>query len=141
MGKQVMVLQHIRNVLLVEDDLPLAHGIQRALQRAGLTVHHVANGRLALDWLVENSVELVITDIFMDEMDGVEMVPKLKAAHPEIKIIATSGGSRMVNIDFLPVAKALGADRILPKPAKIEDLLETIRELDAEARERPVREN
>jgi DNA-binding response OmpR family regulator len=134
MGKQVTVFQHIKNVLLVEDDLPLAHGLQLALQRAGLTVHHVTNGRLALEWLKKNLVELVITDIFMDEMDGVEMLPKLKKAHPAIKIIASSGGSRMVNVDFLPVAKALGADRILPKPAKIETLLETIRELDAGTR-------
>lgn len=134
-------MQNIKNVLLVEDDLQLARGVQLALQRAGLTVHHAANGRLALNWLEENSAELVITDIFMDEMDGVEMVPKLKAAHPEIKIIATSGGSRVVNVDFLPLTKALGADRTLPKPATIETLLETIRELDAEAGTKPVREN
>ena len=133
--------KYIKNVLLVEDDLPLAHGLQIALERAGLTVHHVANGRLALDWLQKNPAELVITDIFMDEMDGVEMVPKLKKAHPAIKIIATSGGSRMVNVDFLPVAKALGADRILPKPAKMETLLETIHEFDAGARVQAVREN
>jgi CheY-like chemotaxis protein len=133
MGKQVSVLHYIKNVLLVEDDLQLARSIQLVLERSGLSVHHAANGRLALNWLQNNAVELVITDIFMDEMDGVEMVPKLKTSHPKIKIIATSGGSRMVNIDFLPVAKALGADRTLAKPAKIETLLETIRELDAEA--------
>jgi hypothetical protein len=47
----------------------------------------------------------------------------------------------MVNVDFLPVAKALGADRILPKPAKMETLLETIHEFDAGARVQAVREN
>jgi CheY-like chemotaxis protein len=131
-GKQAMLLQYIKTVLLVDDDFPLANGLRTALERSGMTVHHTANGRLALQWLAQNDADLVITDIFMDEMDGMEMVTNLKSDYPHIKIIAMSGGSRVVNLDCLPIAKALGANRILPKPARVEILLQLITELDEE---------
>ena len=127
-----MLLQRIKKVLLVDDDQSLAHSLQQALEREGLTVHHAANGRAALQWLRQNSADLVITDIFMDEMDGMEVVSSLKKDFPAIQIIATSGGSRVVNLDCLPLAKALGANRVLAKPARVEALLDLIAELDGE---------
>ena len=128
-----MVLQRIQKVLLVDDDVPLARSVQQALERCGLIVHHAANGRAALQWLRQNPADLVITDIFMDEMDGMEVVTTLKKDFPGIQIIATSGGSRVVNLDCLPLAKALGANRVLPKPARVEVLLDLIAELDQES--------
>ena len=92
----------------------------------------VSNGKLGLRWLETQPVDLVITDIYMDVMDGIETVTAVKKQFPHIKIIAMSGGSRLVNMDSLPLAKMLGADRTLAKPADISELLELIAELDKE---------
>ena len=81
---------------------------------------------------LDDPVDLVITDIYMDVMDGIETVTAVKKQFPHIKIIAMSGGSRLVNMDSLPLAKMLGADRTLAKPADISELLELIAELDKE---------
>lgn len=84
-------------------------------------------------WLqVNGAVDLVITDIFMDEMDGIETVSALKKNFPQTKILAMSGGSNIIKMDCLPVAKILGADRTLPKPAAVPELLKLIAELDLE---------
>jgi DNA-binding NtrC family response regulator len=127
-----MKLQNIKTVLLIDDDAWVAKGLQQVLQRHGFVVHTFNNGKHGLELLAKISADLVITDIFMDNMDGVEIVTALKKFHPKIKIIAMSGGSRMVPMDLLPVAKILGADRTLPKPVEMTALLNVIAELDAE---------
>jgi CheY-like chemotaxis protein len=85
-----------------------------------------------LQALASESVDLVITDIFMAVMDGMETVAEVKKLYPQLKIIAMSGGSQFVVMDALPVAKVLGADRTLAKPMQFEALLALIAELDAE---------
>ena len=124
---------NIKSILLVDDDRWLAKGLQQILQKEGFLVHLAANGREAMEWLDTNgSVDLVITDIYMEEMDGIETVNAVKKQFPNIKILAMSGGSNFTKMDCLPVAKILGADRTLPKPAVVPDLLKLIAELDAE---------
>ena len=119
-------------MLLIDDDPAVAGAWQTVLQRRGFQVHAVSNGKLGLRWLETQPVDLVITDIYMDVMDGIETVTAVKKQFPHIKIIAMSGGSRLVNMDSLPLAKMLGADRTLAKPADISELLELIAELDKE---------
>lgn len=126
---------NIKTILLVDDDRWLSKGLQQILQKEGYVVQATGNGHEAMAWLDANGpVDLVITDIFMDGMDGIETVTVLKKNYPDTKILAMSGGSNIIKMDCLPVAKILGADRTLPKPASVPDLLNLIHELDAEVR-------
>ena len=74
--------------------------------------------------------DLVITDIIMPEMEGLEVIIGLRKEFPDLKIIGMSGGARLQPGDYLNLACALGANRTtLTKPFEREELLEAVREL------------
>ena len=72
---------------------------------------------------------LIITDLLMPGQDGLETIEVLRQDDPVIKILAMSGGTRLRNMDFLPVAQHLGAHRTLYKPFSRDEFLTTIREM------------
>jgi DNA-binding NtrC family response regulator len=125
-------MRRIKNIVVVEDDVWLLDILKIVLSRQGFEVRAVSNGHEAIQMLEEKPAELVITDIFMEEMNGMDVVRIVKKQFPKTKIIAMSGGSPVVMMDSLSVAKKLGADRVLQKPADIPSLLNVVEELDAE---------
>ena len=113
-------------ILLIDDDDAGAQGMAKLLRRHGYTVLLAANGVAALRLVEKQTVGLVITDIFMDEMDGLETIMKLRHSHTEGPIIAISGGSPRIPMDCLSLARSLGAASALHKPVQIGDMLEAI---------------
>jgi YesN/AraC family two-component response regulator len=79
-------------------------------------VTEAENGRLGLEQLKTGTFDLVITDIIMPEMEGVETLMTVREQYPNVKVITMSGGGRTGNIDFLSAAEKLGASAILHKP-------------------------
>jgi len=135
MGNRVKTIDQprkIRTVLLIDDDVWLAGALQRVLVKNDFIVQVFNDGRLALEWLARERADLVITDIYMDHMDGMEVLKSLRDLFPKVKVIAMSGGSQVVDFDCLAIAKMLGAARTLPKPLQMDDLLSAINELEAE---------
>jgi YesN/AraC family two-component response regulator len=84
------------------------------------------NGGEGLRLLQTSTADLVITDIFMPEKDGLEVTATLRRLFPKLRIIAISGGT--ADFDYLDVVKNLGAHRALRKPLIVKELLETIRQ-------------
>ena len=121
----------IEKTLIIDNDAPLASGLQKLLVRSGFVVHTAGNGRLGLKHLETEPADLVITDIFMEEMEGLETIQTLKKRFPGLLIVAMSGGSRLVGLDCLEMARALGADATLQKPVPFDMLTQTIRGLDS----------
>jgi CheY-like chemotaxis protein len=62
----------------------------------------------------------------MPELDGIEAIRRIRNDHPGLRIIAMSGGGQIDKADFLHMAEALGADRVLEKPVRSERLLELV---------------
>ena len=116
-------------ILLVEDNDDLRAVLRTGLERAGYVVHAAVDGRAALRVLGQEPVDLVITDILMPDMDGLELIRSLRLSHPALPVIAISGGARLAMGDFLPVAKAFGAVQTLTKPFAISQLIEAVRAL------------
>jgi CheY-like chemotaxis protein len=77
----------------------------------------------------ENEVDLIITDLFMPEKSGLDLIETIKSLNPDIKFLAISGGSKKSNCDFLPVAEIVGANGTLQKPFTPEELREKVAEL------------
>lgn len=98
------------------------------LERAGYRVHAAADGEQALRYIEKNPVSLVITDLIMPQVEGIEMIVQLRKIRPELKIIAVSGGGRLRPETFLDAAKSLGAWKVMPKPVPTTDLLAAVRE-------------
>lgn len=118
------------HVLLVDDDVATRDPIGRLLELLGHQVTVAGDGLEALRLVGTQPFELAIVDIYMPQMDGLELIPKLKVQAPDIRIIATSGGYKAGRgIDLLRVAERAGADGILPKPFMIGELKDAMSEV------------
>src|SRR5690242_6535914 len=115
-------------ILVVDDEPGMLRVSLRALEGAGHVVVGCENGREALRQLGIHAVDLMITDIFMPEMEGLEMVRQARALHPEVPIVAVSGGF-VDGPDYLKVAQAFGAVAVLRKPFRAGELVSLVSEL------------
>lgn len=116
-------------ILLVEDDSALARSLEAVLRRDGYQVVLAPNGRVAMDAIARHPVVLVISDVFMPEGDGLELLNFLRRLKPRPPIVAMSGAGpgRIGNV--LKMAGALGAARVLAKPFTPSQLIGLVREL------------
>jgi CheY-like chemotaxis protein len=113
-------------IVLVEDDADQRLALKLALQVAGYPLRDAANGREALALQRERPAPFLITDIFMPEADGFELVATLRREFPNTKIIVVSGGGKRTKGDYLASAKLMGVDATLQKPFEIKTLLDTL---------------
>ena len=119
-----------KRILIVDDVKEIVSGISSILELEGFETFKAENGVEALD-LIDHSFDLVISDILMPEMDGIELCQAIKEKYPDIKIILISGGGRQSNVkqsyNYLETAKKLtGVDTILKKPFNPEELVTLI---------------
>ena len=110
-------------ILLVDDDQLVNETLSAILRRAGYVIATAANGDAGLKELRLQEFDLVIMDIVMPHRDGIETILEIRRNNPSQKIIAISGGSLEVDLDYLEYAKKLGADGVLYKPINREQLL------------------
>jgi len=119
----------MKRILIVEDEAGLRGLMCQALERCGYGVQGAGDGRAALALFQQQPADLVITDILMPEVEGLETIVSLRKQRPNLKIIAISGGGYYAGHDYLPVAQALGAARTLSKPFTCEELEAAVRSL------------
>jgi CheY-like chemotaxis protein len=116
-------------ILIIDDDVQTLNMLRKMLEREGYEVMDAPDGKEGLKLYRENPTDLIITDLIMPEMEGIETIQELKQDFPDIKIIAMSGGGRVGPGDYLHLAKMLGAQRTFAKPVERKELLKAIREL------------
>lgn len=117
-------------ILLVDDDQLVNTTLLMTLENQGHDVVACGDGRAALERLRQDTAfDVMITDILMPDMDGLELIRAVRALAPQLRIIAMSGGGRRGNQDFLQFAEAFGADAALTKPFNGETLLATLRDV------------
>lgn len=112
-----------KSILVVEDDPTVRSLIRRVLSMRGFVVHDVADGRAALDVARNTTFDLVITDLVMPEVEGLETIRLLKRDHPSLEILAVSGAYGGA---FLHAAELLGARDTLAKPFDADTLLAAV---------------
>lgn len=116
-------------ILVIDDDDTVRLSVRLALEDAEHDVDEASNGAEGLDRLKVQMADLVVTDIFMPEKEGLETIDEIRRDYPQVKIIAISGGGRIDPQDYLEIAKQLGADRVLFKPFDIQLMLDVVDEL------------
>ena len=122
--------QMMGEILIIEDDIVFRAFLREVLVREGYTVKEASTGREGLRMCRESSVPLVVTDIMMPDVDGLEVIRALRQGCPQTKIIAISGGcSQWSGPSMLDLAKQLGADIAYDKPFDTQDFLRGLREL------------
>jgi len=116
-------------VLVIEDDEDFRDLALRWFRSYGIEADGAANGAQGLARQRERPASVIVTDVFMPEMEGIETIHDLRREFPEAKIIAMSGRDPRMKFDVFHVARELGAARTFKKPFKFEELIAAVREL------------
>lgn len=116
----------ITSILVIDDDEHTRTLLRQVLGKAGYQVMEARNGKEGLRKFRQSPAALVITDLLMPEMDGLEVTKALHCEWPTVKIIAITGAAGEGN--FLDAARLLGAHRTMRKPFTGEALLQVVQE-------------
>jgi DNA-binding response OmpR family regulator len=101
------------HILVMEDDLSVAKGLEMVLSEEGYDVHLAGTGSLALDAFNEKRYDLLVADLRLPDMDGMEVIKKVKAEKPDTEVVVITGYGTAANA---VEAMKLGAHDFLPKP-------------------------
>ena len=117
-------MKKIFNILLVDDDPFLRSYLAAELEKYCYRVIVVENGLEALNSVAFCQFDVVITDIFMAQMDGIELIQSLRKSNPNIPVFALSGGGSLAwSADFLEFARRFGANEVFAKPVDMATLI------------------
>ena len=114
-------------LLLVEDDLPLANGLKQALQKSGYAVNHVAAGNAALHAVKVERPDIVILDIGLPDIDGIAVLKKLRVSDKTLPVLLLTARD---SVDDKVAGLDSGADDYLAKPFEMTELLARLRVLE-----------
>jgi len=115
-----------KSVLIIDDDVDIREFIATALSEFGFITYTAEDGLAGLTSFQSNSIDMVITDIYMPKMNGIELIQKLHRMNPDVKILAMSGDARNYNHEALNWAEAAGAFEVIDKPFELTQLIEMI---------------
>ncbi len=116
-------------ILVVDDEAMVRDALSRTLEHDGHEVDQAENGRKALELYRENRAAVVVADLFMPVMDGLEFISELQKEDPDARIVAISGSVYRREPRFLQIAGRMGSVRTLVKPVTPEELTTVVREL------------
>lgn len=119
----------MKKVLLIDDDELVSFALNRYLQRKGFEVETLPSGKNATKVYKTFKPDIIVTDIIMPDIEGLELISSLRAIDKNIPIIAMSGGSRRLDTSYLASAELIGANASLEKPFEEEELIELINKL------------
>jgi CheY-like chemotaxis protein len=127
------------SVLIIDDEPEVSDALRRVLERSGFTVATCMAGPDGLSAFERAPADVVITDIIMPKMHGIDVIKAIRARRPQTRIIAISGGGNFGPLEYQPeaittsaylaAANQAGADAVLTKPFDKAELLETMRRL------------
>ena len=116
----------MEDILVVDDDIIMLEIVKRILEREGLVVQCVESGEKALEQITERTFSLMITDLNMPGLDGLELSRKGLEIAPQMPIIMNTGG---ISPKIVRQANEIGIAKVITKPFLPNELLETIRDV------------
>ena len=126
----MFVKRAMPRILVIDDNRDMRDLLRVVLERDGYAVDVAADGEEGLQIQSARPADVVITDIFMPNRDGLETIGRLRAEHPRVKVLVISGGGDVVRgTSYLSTAREIGAHAVLPKPFDLPALLATVRGL------------
>jgi len=114
-------------IIIADDDDQLRTMLSQIFEVENYTVIEAQNGQQAIDYIRNNTVDLLITDLIMPEKEGIETINELKRVSPELPIFAMSGGSMTNSEVYLQIAQKLGVSQTFLKPFDINEMLEAVK--------------
>jgi YesN/AraC family two-component response regulator len=127
----------MHSILVIDDEVDVRDGMKRVLDRAGFSVRIIDNATDALLELEREPADVVITDIIMPKLNGVDAISRIVQEFPSVRIVAISGGGNfdpssyqpaaITTTAYLAAAKKAGAHLILTKPFESAELIDAVR--------------
>jgi CheY-like chemotaxis protein len=134
----------MNDVLIIDDEEDIRDALRRVLERAGYRVRAAEDGADGLTQMQQRAADIIITDIIMPKLNGVEAIAAMRERFPGARIIAISGGGNYGASDYQPnaittsaylaAANKAGAHIILTKPFDSADLLKAVSDLTQSGR-------
>jgi DNA-binding response OmpR family regulator len=116
-------------VLVIDDNDAFRNLALLWFQIHSIEAEGAANGTKGLELQRARPADVIITDIFMPEKDGIETIHELRREFPSVQIIAMTGRESLTDFDAFEVARELGAAKTFKKPFKLDDLVAAVNEL------------
>lgn len=117
-------------ILIVDDEPQLRMMLTHMLKQDNHEVLEADNGAQGIAMYRQHKPDMMIADLVMPEKNGIDMLLDLKKEFPQLNVLAISGGGGITgSFDYLPIAKLIGAKRILKKPFGLEDLRKSVKDL------------
>jgi len=116
----------MEDILVVDDETVMRDLVKLILKREGIAVHCVASGEEALEQIKEKTFSMMITDLNMPGLNGLELARKSLEIAPQMPIIMDTAG---ISPKIKRLAMEIGISKVLAKPFHAKELLETIREV------------
>lgn len=114
-------------ILIIDDEEPLRFVLRKALEHADFVVREASDGREGIEEYQRDPTDMVILDLLLPDIDGVDVMLELSWDYPDVKILAITGGSGP--LDFSDVAEKIGAIRTLKKPFDLDELVQTVEDV------------
>lgn len=118
-------MSHVQ-ILLIDDDEDFRETVEETLQELGYSVATASDGRQGLAWLKTSAADLVLCDLLMPQMDGLEVVDALAEQTPRPRLVLMSGGGSVGADTYLELGAQLGTDATLRKPFSRQQLSDVI---------------
>lgn len=114
-------------ILLVEDSPEVSLAVREILASAGHTVVEAASGKAALKSLHASQFDAIVSDIWMPEMDGIQLLKEIRGAGNNIPVVVISGGAPNAPLTYTaPLAATFGANIVVYKPFEKAELLNAL---------------
>jgi CheY-like chemotaxis protein len=116
-------------ILVIDDVATMRDLVRRMLERGEHSVIEAEDGEVGLSMFEDQHPVVVITDLIMPNMEGIETIQQIRRSRPDAKIIAMSGATDFSGASYLNTARKLGADAVLAKPFQRAALLDAVDQL------------
>ncbi|WP_374370626.1 response regulator [Dongia sp.] len=116
----------MKKVIVIDDNAAIGLMVTRMLDGSAYRCTALTSGVNLIDHLLAEPVDLLITDILMPNVEGMEIIMSVRNTFPDLPIVAMSGGGHAVGKDVLLSAQHLGARAVLAKPFTRAELLAAI---------------
>ncbi len=116
------------HILVIDDDDQVRYFMRRTIEKEGHSVSEAADGAEGVRAFQDAATDLVFCDLIMPNKEGLETIRELRALDSNVRIVAISGGFYQTGVDYLPLAKALGALTVLRKPFHRSDITELLQQ-------------
>jgi DNA-binding response OmpR family regulator len=118
------------HILVIDDEADIRFMLTEFLTHEGHTVDTAENGKAGVRLAGQHHYDLIITDIIMPEMDGIEVLSSIKQNFPDMRIIVMTGGTLKMEKGFLlSMARAMKAQKVIAKPLNFKELQAAVNEI------------